>query len=149
MLARIRKQPEYRLAASHGGGQAEVEQRSAARDMQRTAIRITTSEHPRRIGVQVNRLARRLEPEAPRLRVMHRGSPGRRSHQVNHCPPGQVPRGTAFGRTHRVPSHEITSVGLIMCCPAVARQRAGGAVAAAHLSFLLSILSLAAVAGLI
>src|SRR5580698_1851660 len=36
-LARIRKQPEHRLPASHGGGQAKIEERSAARDMQCTA----------------------------------------------------------------------------------------------------------------
>jgi hypothetical protein len=136
-LARIRKQPEHWLTASHGGGQAKIEQRSAARDMQRTAIWITEPQHPCRVGVQANRLAGWLQPEAPRLRVVHRGRHGRSSHQIGHCLPGQVRPGNTLSLAPRIPSHRIIAVSLFMGRPAVRRKRPGCVIAAGHLCFLL------------
>ena len=71
-LGNGRDQPDQRLAARYHRGQPEIEQRSTAGDMHRAAIRITKSQHPLRVGVQLDGLAARLEAEPPRLGVVHR-----------------------------------------------------------------------------
>jgi hypothetical protein len=79
----VGNQPDHWLAADDGGGQAKVEQRGAAGNMQRAAIRIANPQHPRRVGVQADRLAGRVEPETPRLGVVHRGGHGGCGYQLH------------------------------------------------------------------
>jgi hypothetical protein len=116
--------------------------------MQRVAIGIGDPQHPRWIGGQANRLAGGVEPEAPRLCVVHRGGRGGCRHQFGqHLLQKVSRRGIAAGRVPRSPVRGLAAAGLLVRCTAVGRQRTKSVMVAAHLCFLFHLNS-ATVAGL-
>ena len=143
----VGNQPDHWLAADDGGGQAKVEQRGAAGNMQRAAIRIANAQHPRRAGVQADRLA----------------WPGRTGNATAGCCASRGPwwlrlpaprPSPAAGLLKSLAGPQFPALQQRArgagsgCAPSRhGRQRAGGGFTAAHLWFLFR-LRAAAVAGL-